>query len=170
MLRVMFDYLDMSYSTVLLASEGAGMGTGWGMWYVYSPGGRQYKCTGCIPGPSPKLGATCLHESTFCHCINTLWEMENIWALCCIWKQSWSCEEHVYKIKHLYRIFCLTSLVFPLQQNLHGGLRSSFQVKPTEVQAPGRRPDLGWSRTVRPPPALLSRTLINWMPLSQTQI
>lgn len=116
-LWVMLNYLDRSYSTFLLISGDAGTGTGWGMWCVCSPGGHQYKCTGCIPGPSPKLGAICLHGSTSCHCINTLREMENIWALCYIWKRSWSCEEHVYKItkKHLCWIFCLTFLVFPLQ-------------------------------------------------------
>lgn len=68
----MSEYLDRSCSTSPLASEDAGTGTGWGTWCVCSPAGRQYKCTGCIPGPSPKLGATCLHESTSCHCINTL--------------------------------------------------------------------------------------------------
>lgn len=75
-----FNYLDRSCSTCPLTWEDAGTGTGWGTWCVCSPGGRQYKCTGYIPGLSPKLGATCLHESTSCHCINTLREMENIWV------------------------------------------------------------------------------------------
>lgn len=169
MLWVTFDYLDKSCSTFPLISEDVGMGTGWGTWCVCSPGGRQYKCTGCIPGPSPKLGATCLHENTSCHCINTLREMENIWALCYIWKRSQSWEEHPHKIKHLYRIFLfwqsLTSLVFPLQQNLHSGLWSPFEVKFTEAQASRRSPDPGWSGPVGPRPALLSRTLVDWMPL-----
>ena len=65
------------------------------------------------------------------------------------------------KSKHLYRIFGLTSLVFPLQQNLHGGLRGSSQVQLAEAQASGGRPDLRWSGPVGARPALLSRTLIH---------
>lgn len=68
----MLNYLDKSYSTFLLISEDADMGIGWGTWCVYSPGGHRYKCKGCIPGLSPKLGATCLHGSMSCHCINML--------------------------------------------------------------------------------------------------
>lgn len=67
-----FDHLDKSCSTFQLISQDVGTGTVWDTWCVCSPGGRRYKCTRCIPGPSPKLGATCLHASTSCRCTNKL--------------------------------------------------------------------------------------------------
>lgn len=61
----------------------------------------------------------------------------------------------------------LTSLVFPLQQNLHGGLWSPFKVEFTETRASRRGP--GCSGAVGPHPALFSRALINRMPLCKTE-
>lgn len=106
----MFEYLDKSCSTSPLASEDAGTGTGWGTWCVCSPAGRRCKCTGCIPGPSPKLGATCLHESTSCHCINTLRRNgKHLSIVLHVETIADFCEEHLHKIKYLYRIsFVLT--------------------------------------------------------------
>lgn len=59
----------------------------------------------------------------------------------------------------------LTSLVFPLQQDLHSGLSGPFQVQLAEAQASGSRPDSGWGSRVRMHPELLSSTLVDGVPL-----
>lgn len=65
-------FLDTTCSTFPPFSRGVGTGTAWDTRCVCSPGGRRYKCTGCIPGPSPKPGARRLRASTSCRCINKL--------------------------------------------------------------------------------------------------
>lgn len=59
----------------------------------------------------------------------------------------------------------LTSLVLPLQQDLHGGLRGTFQVELAQAEASGGGPDLGGGEVVGPGPVLFHRALIHRMPL-----
>lgn len=156
------DHLDTSYSTFQLISKDTGTGTGWGRWCVCSLGDHHYTCKWCIPGPFPRPDATCLHESRSCHCTNTLREREHVWAP--------GCREHGSKFKHPYWIFSLTSLVFPLQQNLHGGLWGTFEIELTEAEASGRDPDLRGCEVVGPGPVVFCRALIHRMPLWQKDV
>lgn len=147
------DHLDTSYSTSQLISKDTGTGTGRGRWCVCSLGDHHYTCTGCIPGPSPGPGATCLHGSRSCRCINTLRGREDVWGPGSNGQTS------------ALEISCLTSLVLPLQQDLHGGLRGTLQVELAEAEASGRGPDLRGCEMVGPGPVLFHRALIHRMPL-----
>lgn len=83
--------------------------------------------------------------------VQTRWGRgEHVWAPCC--------RHRLARIK-----LGFTSLVFPLQQDLHGGLRGPFQVELAE--APRRGPDLRGRDVVGPGPVLVCRALIHRVPL-----